>query len=300
MGMWFYAVLAFLGGASFGILSTFVKLAYGEGFEPGQVIGAQFFTGALLFWIVFFMLKKQKVAGSMIFKLMISGIPMALSGLFYYQSLQYLDASIAIIMLFQFSWMGILAEAILDKKKPTRSKVISAIILFFGSLLGANVFSASLEQLTPIGVGWGLLAAVSFTGFILVSGRVGTEVAPITKSMYMATGALIVAFIVYRPTFLIDGSYFTSNLLYYGLFLGFFGVVLPPLLFSISMPRVGSGLGTILSSSELPTAVIMSMLVLKETVYMIQWIGVLVVLLGISLPSIRDALRKKKEKDIVL
>src|SRR5699024_6822144 len=81
--------------------------------------------------------------------------------------------------------------------------------------------------------------------------------------------------------------FFGDVLVYYGLMLGFFGVVLPPLLFSISMPKVGSGLGTILSSSELPTAVFMSMVVLGEHVGILQWIGVLVVLFGISLPNFK-------------
>ncbi|MFK4998521.1 hypothetical protein ACI2OX_17990 [Bacillus sp. N9] len=39
-----------------------------------------------------------------------------------------------------------------------------------------------------------------------------------------------------------------------------------PLLFSIGMPHIGPGLGTILSASELPVAVIMSALVLGEYV----------------------------------
>lgn len=55
--------------------------------------------------------------------------------------------------------------------------------------------------------------------------------------MLMATGGLIVAWTVFPPVFLVDGSLFGGGLIYYGLMLGFFGVVLPPLLFSISMPN---------------------------------------------------------------
>src|SRR5699024_378193 len=109
----------------------------------------------------------------------------------------------------------------------------------------------SIEDLSTTGVFWGLLAAVSFTAFINVSGRVGITVPAITKSMLMATGSLLTAWIAFPPVFLTDGSFFGDGLVYYGLMLGFFGVVLPPLLFSIAMPKVGSGLGTILSSSEL-------------------------------------------------
>lgn len=292
--MWFYGMLAFIGGCSFGILSTFVKIAYSQGFTSGQVIGAQFFTGTILFILVNLFRKKQKLPVKRAMTLIIAGVPMALSGLFYYQSLRYLDASIAIIMLFQFSWMGIFAEWFIDRVKPTREKLIAVFVLFFGSLLGANVFSSSLDSLSPMGVFWGILAAMSFTAFIFVSGRVGTEVEPLTKSMFMAIGAVIVAFIVFPPAFLFNGTYFGGGLIYYGLFLGLFGVVLPPLLFSISMPRIGSGLGTIITSSELPTAVIMSMLVLKESVNLIQWLGVILVLFGIAVPSLGERIYKKR------
>lgn len=291
MGLQLYALLAFLGGVSFGILSTFVKIAYSHGFDPGQVIGVQFFIGAFLFWGVFIFRKKEYVTFQTTLKLIASGIPMALAGLFYYQSLQYLEASIAIIMMFQFSWMGLFAEWVLDRKRPSKSKWISAVILFIGSLLGANILGASFSNLSIVGILWGLAAAVSFTAFINVSGRVGNHVHPVMKSTFMATGALVTAWLVFPPVFLLDGSLFGEGLIYYGLLLGFFGVVLPPLLFSISMPKVGSGLGTILSSSELPTAVVMSMLVLGERVVFTQWLGVLIVLFGISYPNVKSLSR---------
>ena len=215
-----YALLAFLGGVSFGILSTFVKIAYGHGFEPGQVIGVQFFVGTVMFWLIYLFRKKESIQTSMIVKLIASGIPMALSGLFYYKSLEYLDASIAIIMLFQFSWMGLFAEWLLDRRLPTVEKWISAVILFVGSLLGADVLGASLDGLSATGVFWGLLAAVSFTAFINVSGRVGITVPAITKSMLMATGSLLTAWLVFPPVFLSDGSFFGDGLVYYGLMLG--------------------------------------------------------------------------------
>src|SRR5690625_5671733 len=81
--------------------------------------------------------------------------------------------------------------------------------------------------------------------------------------MFMTTGALIVIFIIYPPVTLFTEA-IGDGLWIWGSILGIFGVVLPPILFSISMPRVGSGLGTILSASELPTAVCMSIIVLKD------------------------------------
>src|SRR5690625_3262686 len=220
---------------------------------------------------------------------------MALTTLFYYQSLHYLDASIAIIILFQFTWLGVLGEWIVDKIRPTSGKIISIILLLSGSLLAVNVINAPLQTIPIQGVLWGLLAATSFTVFIFVSGRVGIHINPLKKSLYMATGAFLVSLFIYPPLFLINGS-MTADFLIWGLILGLFGVALPPFLYSISLPHMTSGLGTILSASELPTSVILSMIILHEHVSWVQWSGVIIILVAIGLPSFISTYSRNKIK----
>lgn len=293
MKVWFYILLAFLGGVSFGVPSSFVKLAYGSGFSTADVVGAQFFFGASILWLIGILRRKIIVSFGTGIKLLLSGIPMALTTLFYYHSLNYLDASIAIIMLFQFTWMGVFGEWLIDKIRPTRAKVISIIFLFVGSLLAVNIISAPLHTIPIQGVLWGLLAAISFTVFIFVSGRVSVHIDPLKKSLFMATGAFLVSLFIYPPLFLINGS-MTGDFFIWGLILGLFGVALPPFLYSISLPHMSSGLGTILSASELPTSVILSMIILREHVSWIQWSGIVIILFGMIMPSIISAYFFKK------
>src|SRR5699024_7170861 len=139
-------------------------------------------------------------------KLLLSGIPMALTTVFYYQSLNYLDASIGIIILFQFTWMGLLVEWLIDKVRPSNGKLISVVILLVGSLLAVNIIKAPLHTVPIQGILWGLFAALSFTVFIFVSGRVSVKTDPIKKSIFMATGAFIVSLFIYPPLFLVNGS----------------------------------------------------------------------------------------------
>lgn len=294
MKQWLYVLLAFLGGVSFGIPASFVKVAYNNGFDTADVVGAQFFFGALLLWIIILISRKmERLPLLTVGKLLASGIPMSLTTLFYYQSLNYLPASIGIILLFQFSWMGILSEWIIDKERPTRLKIFSAFILFAGSLLAVNVIESSPGSLPIQGILWGLLGAVSFTAFLFVSGKVGTDVHPLSKSTLMATGAFTVILFIYPPLFLVNGS-MTSNFLVWGLIFGMFAVVLPPILFSLSLPHMGSGLGAILTSSELPSSIVMSIIVLQEHVSPIQWFGIIIILLGIMLPNIPFVYLKNK------
>jgi len=292
---WLYIVLAFLGGVSFGVPSSFVKLAYQNGFDTADVVGAQFFFGASILWLISIFRMKTRTSLKTIGTLLLAGTPMTFTTLMYYQSLNYLDASIAIIILFQFTWMGVLGEWLIDKVRPTRGKIISIILLLIGSLLAVNITDTPLHTIPLQGIVWGLLAAVSFTVFIFVSGRVSIQTPPFKKSVFMATGAFIVSLCIYPPLFLVNGS-MTGDFFIWGLIYGLFGVALPPLLFSISLPHMGSGLGTILSASELPTSVFLSMVILREHVSWIQWSGTVVILFGIVLPSLLAAYTTNKYK----
>ena len=285
MGNWKFALLVFLGGCSYGVVSTFVKLAYSDGFGVADVTGSQYVLGAIMLWIFTIFVPKTKLSRKQWFILAISGFPMGLTGIFYNRALEYVDASFAIILLLQFTWMGMVLQFIIDRQAPSRKGMIATVTILLGSIL-ASGFLKSDMSFSPAGIGFGLLAALSFATFILISGRTGIPVHPIMKSAIMTTGAALLVCIVLPPVFLINGA-LSNGLLLYGLFFGFFGSLVPPVLFNIGMPKVGSGLGTILSASELPTAVLMSTLILHEAVTFSQWIGVIMILAGIAFPNIQ-------------
>lgn len=293
MKTWHYALLVFLGGCCYGALSTFVKLAYHAGYTAAEVTGSQYLLGTLLIWMIAIFSKKKKLTLTKIGKLLLSGIPLGLTGVFYYQSLQTLHASLAIIFLFQFVWIGSLFEWIFYKKAPTTGKVVSIGILVVGSILAAGIITEGDGGLTWQGTAWGLLSALTYTTFIFLSGSVETDTPPVLKSAFFATGGLITVLILVQPTELFHLSVF-MGVAPYGLYLGLLGVALPPLLLSIGMPHIGPGLGTILTASELPVAVILSSLVLAEQVSMFQWLGVILILGGIVAGNVKVPKTEKK------
>ncbi|WP_088103236.1 EamA family transporter [Halalkalibacter urbisdiaboli] len=290
-----YALLVFLGGCCFGVLSTFVKLAYAQGFSLTAISGSQFLFGALLLWLMVLFSKTTRLTLRSIVSIVLCGIPMGLTGIFYYQSLQTLDASLAIIFLFQFVWIGTLLEYVIERKKPTFKKLLSIFVLMIGSFLAAGIVNTDIENLSWIGVVLGLLASVSFSIFIYTSGSIGKNIPAIQKSAWLSVGGLLIVSIILPPTYLVNGE-LMNGLLPFGVFLGFFGVALPPLLFSIGMPHIGSGLGTILSAVELPVAVTMSSLILAETILYSQWLGVVIILSGIIVGNIRFSFSAFKEQ----
>jgi drug/metabolite transporter (DMT)-like permease len=251
-----------------------------------EVTGSQYLLGTLLIWLVALFSKKKKLTLPKIGKLLLSGIPVGLTGVFYYQSLQTLDASLAIIFLFQFVWIGTFIEWIVYKKIPSNGKMVSISILIIGSILAAGIIAEGGVEISWQGTVWGLLSALTYTALIFVSSSVEKDTPAVQKSALLSTGGLITVLLVVQPTDLFHLPVFIG-IAPYGLFLGLFGVALPPLLFSIGMKHIGPGLGTILTASELPVAVILSSLVLAEKVSLSQWFGVLLILGGIVAGNVK-------------
>ena len=138
MGIWKYALLVFLGGCSYGVVSTFVKLGFSDGFGVSDVTGSQYFFGALMLWLISIFVPRNKLNGKQWFILLISGIPMGLTGIFYNKALGYVDASFAIILLLQYTWVSIILHYVIEKKKPDRKNLIATVVILLGSLLASG------------------------------------------------------------------------------------------------------------------------------------------------------------------
>ena len=283
MKSWHYSLLVFLGGCCYGILSTFVKLAYIAGFSAQDITISQYFFGFLLIWCLYLFSPKQALNFRQISKLLLTGIPFGLTGIFYYQSLQTLNASLAIIFLFQFVWLGSLFDYLFNKQLPSKPKILSIFILLIGSIIAANL--SFNQNISLTGFIWGILAALSYTCFTFLSSSIEKNAPPLFKSALIATGGLIIICIIYPPM-LLTNLISLMQIAPYGLLLGFFGVALPPFLFSIGMPHVGIGFGSLLTASELPVAIIMSMSVLGEAIEPSQWCGIFLILLAIIIGNL--------------
>ncbi|MFZ4863837.1 EamA family transporter [Sphingobacterium sp. Mn56C] len=281
------ALAVFLGAASFGVLSTFVKKAYGLGYSLGEVTGIQALMGMLFLWVLYLVYgKRLNTEGKYLkitpkWKIILSGFSTGMVSILYYKCVALVPASIAIVLLMQFIWISAVINYIFFKQKPSLKQSIGIICILGATLLATGLFEASFSRVSLIGIGYGLLAALAYAVFILVNGKVGNDYPPVHKSALMVTGACIFVFMALQPIALLDGSLGT-DIYTYGLVLSLFGTVLPPLLYAYGMPTVGVSLGSILSAVELPVAVSMSYFVLQEEVSLLRWLGVALILLFVA------------------
>lgn len=279
-----------LGATSYGMLATFVKLAYQENYTTAEVTTSQFVLGILGILLINAFQKSKKgntvvkASGRNIFHLMLAGTSLGMTSVFYYLAVKYIPVSIGIVLLMQTVWMGVLLEWILDKKAPSLQKIISVIIVLIGTALATNLLKSEIT-LDWRGIVWGMLAAASFTTTMFTANRIATGISSAQRSLYMLLGGAVIVFGFSIATQVTPFNF--AIFLKWGIVLAVFGTIIPPMLMNAGFPHTGIGLGSIVSSLELPVSVMMAFFILDEQVILSQWIGILLIILAIVIMNIK-------------
>lgn len=282
-----YSLLVLIGASSYGISASVIKLTIGAGYTSQVAMGGQYLFGALMLGAIFLFSKKKKTSIRQLIELFFLGMLISLTGIFYARSLSLVPASVAVIMLFQFTWIGILIEAIHLKKVPSRKKSISIFLLWIGTLLAAGIGSQGFDWKQNIeGIMFGILSAISFAFFIFFSGKVANGVPAIQRSTVISAAGLAFVLIIISPAFIMNGT-LINGLWKYGIMLGLFGLVIPVVFFAIGTPKIDSGTAMIAGAAELPAAIVAAMLILGDQITFIQTLGIILIMIGIAIPQVK-------------
>lgn len=291
-----YSLIVFIGGASYGVMASTVKFAYAEGFNWTQTVASQAIFGAALFAAAFLVIslfrkRPQAMKPKQVLRLLGTGMVACMTTILYGFSLTMLPVAVAIILLFQFTWIGIIIQMISTRRKPHLAEAVAGLIIFGGTLFASGVFSGDLyHDLNPIGIVCASLSAITCALFMFLSSKVETTMPSIQRGLLICCGSSILALTVCP-------DYFTSGVIVegiwkYGLILGLFGLFIPVILFGIGTPHLPTGISTIMASSELPCAIFISVFFLGEPIDLLQTIGIIVILGGVvvsQIPNIRPA-----------
>lgn len=288
--------LVAFGATSYGMLATFVKMAYDEGYTTAEVTSSQFILGILGILIINLFQKTKnkdktlKASKRNIFHLMLAGTSLGMTSVFYYLAVKYIPVSIGIVLLMQTVWMGVLLEMILEKKIPSTQKIISVVVVLIGTVLATNLIKNEVS-LDWHGIMWGILAAASFTTTMFTANRVATDISSAQRSLYMLLGGAVIVFGFSIATQTAPFNF--EIFLKWGIILALFGTIIPPMLMNAGFPLTGIGLGSIVSALELPVSVMMAFFLLNEQVNATQWLGIVLIILAIVIMNVNFGKRIK-------
>jgi drug/metabolite transporter (DMT)-like permease len=294
-----YVLIVALGAMSFGMLSSFAKIAYTQGYSPAEVTFAQAFLGAVVLWSWVFLkwIRTRKVNLKSARTLLLAGTCIGLSAYTYYLSVAYIPASLAIVLLMQITWMGLFLEWAVNKNKPSVYEILAVVFILGGTVMASGLTDISASHISLTGVVLALASSVVYSLYILFTAKLGKDVPMQEKSALMISGSATTIFLMNMKS-LVSSVHFDLGLLLWGLFLAVFGTVIPPVCFSVGMPKIGTGLSSILLTLELPVAVFCANFILNEELTIFQIFGIVIMLVAIILLNLVKARKKVATPDI--
>ena len=274
---------------SYGSLGIVAKFAYNDGVSPNMLALSQMFFGLLFFML----LKPQKlkkffkIPTKTILLLGIGGSMSALTAYFYYESLGVLSASLAIIMLFQFVWIGLALELWRQKRAPTKIEIISILLCYIGTYLSVGVGQEMDGKM--YGLFLGFLSGGAFAVYIFFTSTFCLEEEADVRAFWTILSAFVA--ILLLSSFGLDFSSIAAALPW-GALCGVLGVLIPFYIYAVFSPYIGASTTSLIASAELPSALILSALLLDEKLGVYQIIGSLFVLCAVFVVFAAEAKAK--------
>lgn len=283
-----------LSGFFFGFLGLFGKRAFANDITPAEFLAFRYLGASLMMGLIV-SVKERSVRAlwlgpkTVALSLLLGIIGYAVFSGFYFLALERISASMTVILLYTYPVLVAAGGVIFFRDRIPMAK-LPALPLAFGGLLCLVWTDFQVGQ--PIGLIFGLLAALFYTIYILVSSRWLQNVNAMASTFWIQLGAGVVLFI---------GSFSsierTVGVLSRGwveiLLIAFFCSVLAMWLFLSGLLKVKSWEASLLSMAEPITGVALGVLVLGDRMSNLQWLGAVMVFMSLALVSLPKRLQKR-------
>ncbi|MGZ3769071.1 MAG: DMT family transporter [Bdellovibrio sp.] len=271
-----------LAGICFGFLGIFGRLAFAAGISIGELLVYRFGVAAILLWLGLFFTRRDllKLRWQQIIISSLLGVAgYAVFATMYFKAIQGVSVAIAAMLLFTFP-IFVNIGAFLFLKEKMHFKQWASLVLSVAGLILLLWGNMTVQKVSSIF--WGLGAAVTYSIYVLVSGKVQRQVQPLSSSLYVITAAAIALFIFHHPDLNRLAHYHWKE---FGYILGIaiIGTILPLTLFLSGMQKISSSKASIIVMIEPVTAAVAGWIILGEALARHQLIGAVIVMSGLFL-----------------
>jgi drug/metabolite transporter (DMT)-like permease len=275
-------------GAIWGLHGPAIKFAFAAGFTFPQLVVGESLVAALIFGGVVAWRRIPPPSDSRSWvTLLATGVFTAGVPLFLFWAYRLGPVPIGATLFFLYVPFTQLINVVITRRPPAPRELGSAVLVVAGALLATD-FLDSANAANLHGVPFAILAAGCFAVSFVLNARLGQAATPTFRSFICCTVAsvvvLVLAISVGWP--LVPTGIPPVRVALWLASLGILWQVIPILLLMSYIARTGSGLGSILTSSELPVAILAAALVLGDRIRPSQLVGIALVLAGIVLPQL--------------
>lgn len=284
-------ICVFIGTCCFAAKGIVIKLAYQEGISASPLLGLRMLFALPFYLAIAIWLHSQNPAplakGELLKIIGLGLLSYYLSSLLDFMGLQYISAGLERIILYIYPTLVLLMLSYWKKEKISRNSKFALTAAYAGMLL---VFVQDLRltndwNLTLLGGGLVLLSTITFALFVVLAGDMIPKVGSTRFTAYAMLAACVGTSLHSITLDGIDSLKQTSHIYFLVLILAFFCTVIPSFLMNKGISLIGSGKAAVFGSIGPVITLFLGALVLHETITLIQLLGALLVIGGVSLAT---------------
>lgn len=270
--------------------SIFIPLLYGAGLQSGEIVAGRLLYAIPFFWLFFLTIgSKQNIRLPdrkewlvLLGCAALTSIPLVTHIIAY----ALISPAVTAVLVYVFPLFVAFLEWIVFKQKPARGFWLAIPFVYTGVLVLVWGGNAPLEIKDWRGVAYTLAAAVSFAIFLVVQVRVYAPKGPLRFDSvgYCSWCSLIIPFVVFPVVQgdIRDYSFLWDRqvvLLFSGF--AFFSTALPFVCFLVAVRLLGATTAAMLSTITPGLSVVLTSLLLGDTLTPFQYTGVFLMLMGL-------------------
>jgi drug/metabolite transporter (DMT)-like permease len=254
--------LVVVSAVGFGTLGVLARVADDEGADQVAVLVLRFGIAAVVFGAVRLVRRTRAPRGRPLVGLVIMGVLYAVQGACFFASVERGSPGLAALLLYVYPALVVLIGAVVLGQRPRPGVVVATAAALAGT---AMIIGPTVADGNPSAIAFGLSTAFTYSTYILIGSRVVEQIDPIWSSVViMTTAALcsLVPFAVSSPTprWPATGTAWAAVLA-----LAVVSTVIPVSTFLAGLARIGPADASTLSVLEPVTSVLLSALVIGES-----------------------------------
>lgn len=273
-----------------GAYAVLAKSLYAEGFDSTTVLIIRAVPAAVFLWVYVIAAGKARLVGPRAL-LTLAGpgiIGLGLASWTYYQSLFYIPASTAALLLYTYPSLVTGLGLIFLRERLTKGRAVALLLTFLGAVLLVGANDLNGLSLNPTGVLYALGASFASAILVLLTYRATRKYPENLASAYIASFAAGMYLVMKNPLDLAKMPVPSTQIIVL-LVVGAVGASLAILFFFSGIRRLGATQSAILMMTEPLTAAALAFLFLGERLVPVQVVGAGMVLAGMVVAQLRPA-----------
>ncbi len=274
-----------LAGFGFGFLGIFAKYAIKNHLSTGLLLSGRFLSAGLLLGLGLLVFNRKLLftqPKQFLTSLLLGLFGYAVFSSLYFKSLEGISVALAAMLLFMFPFFVSLGAHFFLHIKMSPKQWLNLAFAFLGItlLVWGDFYVESIPSLI-----YGLLAAITYSGYVLLSGVYQKNIHSLTSSLYVIWAAAFGLIVFHQPNLT---DFIDLNLTQWGLIVSIavFSTIMPISLFLSGLQKLTSPQASLIVMIEPVVASLAAWILLNEKMSLVQIIGAVIVILALIFNSL--------------